>query len=156
MIFEEAVRFFCRASLSCFASGAKYQQLGDSPWKKHIIVEEGDFKLEDIYWSFSYSPYSTGETVIYCKNQPYWIMQYGGFYLEEAIPCLRSALKEAYASFQFCGGRGLRSHPHGRYLYTNLYHGDFECFSGREDVFSYVAGSKSEVLGYHTYQGWLL
>lgn len=86
------------------------------------------------------------------------MMQYFGQYPEEAIPCLKAALRAAYAEKKFFGGRGPENFElgAGEYVYWNkkevLQSHNFASFNGAECVFN----KKGELIGRHFYQGGLM
>lgn len=77
-------------------------------------------------------------------------MNYGGFYEKAAIEQLRYALRSAYVSRLFMGGRGF-SCGGASLIYVNMPHpNDFGKFEGREEIFNTGTGIS---LGFHEYWG---
>lgn len=140
----------------------------DKP-KKGAIVElpgsklvppytRGPWKVVDFYLVSTLSQYSGGMTIISYQGVPVWMMQYFGEYEEAAIPCLKAALRTAYAEKVFLNGRGPRSFWHDGYRYRNMPtivprnrfpQGSFE---GTEEI----EDAEGKRCGWHNYQGGLM
>ena len=98
------------------------------------------------------SDISAGTKTIWVKDQPVWIMHYGGWYKKEAIPFLKSCLQRAYVEERrFYGGRGPYFVHDKKFAYVNkIERNDFADFAGEERIFYYVS---EQPLGYHWYRG---
>lgn len=110
------------------------------------------WNVKDVYLVTPLSQSSGGMTVIEYEDVPVWMMQYVGSYDEEATPCLKAALRDAYTKRKFCGGRGTNRFKFEGMTYTNpcekatQFYGFFR---GEEQV----RGKDYRLLGWHAYQG---
>ena len=114
---EEVKRFFLEASLNTYAADAPKTTLEALPKSKELRYERGDFLYVDMYYSSGYK--SGGQTVIWYKGNPVWIMQYQGWWQgddERVILFLKHALKAADG---FVGGRGPEIFQKGSLEYRN-------------------------------------
>lgn len=92
----------------------------------------------------------SGHTTMWYKGRPVWIMHYGGWYAEEAIPFLKQCLRQAYEFDRvFYGGRGPACVRGERFTYVNRYLGTFDDFRGEESIFDLDGACR----GYHWYHG---
>lgn len=108
--------------------------------------------VTDVYLMTQLSNRSGGMTVISYEGVLVWMMQYFGEYNEVAIPCLKAALRDAYAAKEFIGGRGTNRFQYQGFTYcNNPVLMQFELFFGRETVYETRAGSRPA--GWHSYQG---
>ena len=121
----------------------------------------GYLTLLDYFFVNSETPTSYGTTVIlYCGN-PVWLMNYGGWYKEEAIKPVQEALMENYRNSISWGGRGLAVYIHNSKVsgysikYKNEFFGDFSIFKGVENV-SAINAEETLGIGEHSYSGGLL
>lgn len=166
-IIVEARDFFFEAMRKGYAGGAEKTSIPGLPGIEAIPYKfDGkgyivDFYLMDWYAAPEGSLKSAGSTMIWYKDQPVWVMHYGGFYQNKAIPFLKEALFTAYQRRMFYGGRGQSFYlnPEWEMGYINrLASGDFfpmdieafESFEGREEIFDLQT---SESLGWHRYWG---
>ncbi len=150
---EKITRFYFQASLSGFVNNGVYSTDLENPARYTFRKTIDEFTLEDVFTTHEGSRYAAGQTTIFLDKTPVWVMQYGGHYLQAAIPCLQAALRGAYVKNLFIGGRGLELMIFGAYYYVNRAVGDFTEFKGREEIFDIV---NVQSAGYHTYQGWML
>lgn len=144
--------FFFKSMSSGWASG-KDEILKDdnAPGYKSIPFQDGDFYLVDRYCVNSESSKSAGTTTIWFKSVPIWVMNYGGFYNENAITFLKQALDKTYSASDFVGGRGPLVYTDGALTYTNKPRlNDFNKFEGREEIIDTQSGT---LLGFHEYWG---
>jgi hypothetical protein len=121
---------------------------GFLPGYEMIPYQRGLMKLIDHWYKTSGESRSMGSTHIYFGETLLWAMTYEGYYQQEALPVVLSALLHAYETKQFFGGRGIPDTTHKNLVYVNrLESNSFQSASGVEEVFS---GKKS--LGKHTYR----
>jgi len=147
----EVQAFFFRAMREGYAGSGQKTEVADMPGYKEIRFSEGDFLLVDRYCVAPNLVKSAGTTTIWFDGVPVWVMNYGGYYEEEAISILKRALSTAYQREEFFGGRGQFVFTNGGLLYTNHPRlNDFARFEGREEVFG-TTGRTS--LGFHDYWG---
>ncbi|MFH1632036.1 MAG: DUF5680 domain-containing protein [bacterium] len=151
----EVQAFFFKAMSRGWVGGGTFTDVLDMPGYKRFVYEDGDFKLIDQYCTRPGSNRSSGTTIIWHCNIPIWVMHYGGWYDEFAISIVKEALKKAYGSHVFCGGRGLPTEARKtgltHYIYSNVVRrNDFDCFEGREEVYCVT---EYALKGYHDYWG---
>lgn len=143
--------FFFRAMVEGWATGGRKIKIAEMPGYKALPFREGDFSLLDCYCVTPNSPKSAGTTTIWFQDVPVWLMNYGGYYEEQAIKFLKRALRQAYEAHQFVGGRGPLVHTEGSLVYVNRPRlNDFAKFEGREEIFDAQSGTS---LGFHEYWG---
>ena len=149
---EDIERFFFKAMVNGWASGCEKIKIADMPAYKAISFRDGNFYLLDRYCVVSKSQKSAGTTTIWYRDEPVWVMNYGGFYEESAIVFLKRALLEAYKEREFVGGRGpiFYSENEGLNYVNRPLLEDFAKFEGREEVFNASSGKS---LGFHEYWG---
>ncbi len=119
------------------------------PGSKAITTNLGDWKVVDFYFKNPGSEKSAGETMIWHKNVPVWMMIYGGSYPKIVIPFLKKCLGRAYLEQRFYGGRGPEFMEEEPFTYVNRFHGTFTSFKGEERIYD-KSGTR---FGYHWYQG---
>ncbi|MFA5841646.1 MAG: hypothetical protein WC835_01620 [Candidatus Paceibacterota bacterium] len=125
------------------------------PGSKTIIFTHGRFEIKDVYLTNKLGCQSGGMTGVFCDGVPVWMMLYGGEYPDEAVPCLKAALRSSYAAERFDGGRGpmFFQHEDGRRYVNDVDKGSsFAHFSGKERVFS----PDGREIGSHQYHGFLM
>ena len=123
------------------------------PKMKQFMYEKGIFRLIDTWSGTEGSDYSAGMTMIWQQGEPVWVMQYGGWYAEVAIPFLKLILRSMYTGRRFNGGRGPGSHNDEVFSYCNTVdQNNFANFKGEESIH----GPKDRFLGFHRYSGLLL
>ena len=146
---------FFEAMMAGYASAKKIKKvsIAELPGSKLITpFERGPWKVADPYLVTPLSSYSGGMTVISYEGVPVWMMQYFGQYFEEAIPCLKAALRACYGKSEFQGGRGPERFMRNGYVYENpdeFFPKDFKLFRG-DDL---VRGGNGDILGRHVYHG---
>jgi len=152
MFMAQIQSFFFKAMIEGWAKNSPKMSITDMPGYKAIPFEDGDFYLLDRYCVNPHSQRSTGTTTIWFRNEPVWVMNYGGYYTKGATAFLKNALGKAYQEHHFVGGRGPRVYKDGlAYLYINQARiNEFEKFEGREEIF---AGVDNVPLGFHEYWG---
>ncbi len=154
-ILSRARTHFFKAMLEGWPAGKKGTPVNGRPGFEEVVYNKEGFRVVDEY-GVSSSGKSTGSTKIWLHGDPIWAMGYEGLYLKEDTLFLRRALLSAYSNSCFSGGRGPRSHAHGKmgdegakiYLNAVEEHGCFEVFRGREEIRDNV-GER----GYHRYWG---
>ena len=137
------------------AAGVNKGTIAEMPGSKTIDWMDETFRVLDTYIVTPYSDKSAGMTMLWYQGNPApsWIMSYGGRYEEIAIPFLKRCLRRAYVEDRlFYGGRGPAFVREERFTYVNQFTGDFDSFSGTENIFD-VNG---HLLGYHWYRGMAL
>ena len=147
---DSLLPFFFEAMLLGWAAGGKKKTIPAFP--NHKVVEHIDdnLRLLDMWSETPSSNKSSGSTTIFLDDIPVWAMHYGGWYTEEAAEIVKAALREAYEKNQFFGGRGPIEFVHNGIFYANRPQGDFNNFSGREELRRI---DHSEILGFHEYWG---
>lgn len=143
--------FFFKAMVEGWATDSQKIRIAEMPGYKAIPFRDGDFYLLDRYCVSPSSPKSAGTTTIWFQDVPVWLMNYGGYYEEQAIKFLKRALRQPYEAHQFVGGRGPLVHTEGSLVYVNQPRiNDFTKFEGREEIFD---TKNSTSLGFHEYWG---
>lgn len=163
---EMAAVFFEAMNAGYAADAPKKQSILWLPCNKTIEYKRDPWRVVDTYHVTKLGPRSGGTTVISYEETPVWMMQYLGQYDESAIPCLKAALRAAYAEKKFFGGRGPERFVCDRLIYLNevdrSYRGDFQdsnFFKGYEKIQrqgSGPNGAPGETLGWHSYQGMMM
>ena len=153
MNIKQIEAFFFRAMIEGWASSAEKVRIDGMPGYKGVEFKEGGLRLLDFWCTTLHSNKSAGTTTIWFHGVPLWFMSYGGYYEEEAIPVVKEALRRAYKTRRFVGGRGLNLDDLGGYSYQNNPRRNrrgFLSFAGREQVISTGTG---RLLGFHEYWG---
>jgi hypothetical protein len=133
------------------SSGAALERttITELPGSKVITSNDNDWKLIDCYYTRPDSEKSGGQTMIWYKGVPVWMMAYGGRYPKVVIPFLKQCLHRAYMENRFYGGRGPEFVQGEQYTYVNRVHGTFSNFKGEERIYD-----RSETrFGHHWYHG---
>ena len=130
-----------------FINGIDADKSKIHPGFETFEFEDGAFKLVDTWYPGNYC---SGYTMIWHNGKPAWMMTFGGKYPGETLTTLRGALKEAYLTDSFIGGRGVRIHTNGVLTYINIVPSgdDFMRGEGEEII---VNTSSNEIIGYHKY-----
>lgn len=136
----EVRKKFFAAMKSGYAAETKPKKgtIVELPDSKMITFIDGKWEVKDTYLVTPLGFGSGGMTGIWYDGLAVWMKHYGGWYLPEAIPCLKAALRFSYVNDSFDGGRGppyfLNSDG---YTYTNHIEicSTFENFSCKEEVF---------------------
>lgn len=147
--------FFFRAMLEGYVANPQKGKIAKLPGSQSVECTDGLLRLLDV-WTTNGGSDSHGTTHIWYCKEPVWVMQYMGAYSDQSIPTLTEALKYAYQSKAWCGGRGpllFRSSKRPDMTYVNTVgENDFAKRSfGEERVFW-----GSELIGWHRYQSMLL
>ncbi len=155
--------FFCDAMSLGYAFGAKATPIPGRPNGKYYEHANNLWYLRDEYEVDPITKKSAGFTFIEYDQRRIWVMAYGGFYKQEAIPCLKAALMANYTRGDFYAGRGRDGYKHGECLYLvaaglNEQFG-FDRFFARERIFRAMEKDGVEVpelLGGHDVWGMAL
>jgi len=134
-------------------SKPKKSSLAEIPGYKVITYISGHWKVIDAYQVTPLGNVSGGTTHILYDEIPTWMMHYFGWYREDAVPCLKAALRAKYEEKEFFGGRGPARFRHQEYVYLNrpvLL--PFQYFCGSEEV---NMGNVT-IVGHHSYHGGLM
>jgi len=152
---ENIKKFFFEAMVEGWVADGEKFTIPQLPGYKAIEHCDGDFHLVDCYCKNPEYHGSSGFTTIYWKNNPVWVMHYGGDYInDKAVDFLKYALSWAYKRKRFCGGRGPSSLCAATMIYINTAEqNDFTKFSGRETIHDAETG---QLYGHHIYQGMAL
>ncbi len=139
-----------------YANSSKKKSVLWLPGSKTIEYIRGPWRVIDTYHVTQLSSRSGGTMIISYEEDPVWMMQYFGEYEEDAIPCLKAALRDAYTKKNFFGGRGPFEFVHGDFVYQNppeksRYCEFGELFYGEESVCNKNKGGR--LCGWHTYHG---
>jgi hypothetical protein len=147
--------FFEGMNVGYVADKPKKNTITELPGSKMVLYVSGPWKLTDVYHVTPLSSMSGGTIVIAYEDVPVWMMQYFGQYYEEAIPCLKAALRQAYSNCHFIGGRGPHHFVFKEYIYKNsedIFPQDFKLFRGEEKVHD----KSGIIFGRHLYHGGLM
>lgn len=135
------------------------------PRSKIITFEHEDFRVVDMWFKPVGRDHSFGNTIVYERNQPVWVMQYWGQYQKCCIPLLKQALSIEYLKVRpagsrfdvFCGCRGPRclsqqEAAEDTFTYINIpaLGSSFGKFSGHEEI---INNDDYSVWGWHDYRG---
>ena len=162
-ILKQAKEFFFKAMLVGWPAGVRGADVHGMPGYKEKGAFMGgsgtDFRLLD-RWCVSTCG-SAGTIAIWFRDEPIWIMFYGGHYPKEVIPFLKLALMEAYKKDEFLGGRGPRVYlavnKELRYFNGVIPPSNFSRFEGREEIYVVNSdGTEAEMVGWHKYWGMAL
>jgi hypothetical protein len=145
------VAFFKAMTAGWVSGNTGETSLAELPGMKTIPFEHGDYRVLDMYTVSPESGRSSGSTTIWHKNVPIWVMYYGGYYSEIAMPFLKECLHRAYVEERrFYGGRGPHFVRGDRFTYINNVASDaWADFRGEESIFDL----NEQPLGSHWYRG---
>jgi hypothetical protein len=114
---------FILAMQEGFASTSKKKSIVEMPGSKMTLWERDGLRVVDSWIACEGDIKSVGHTLMWERNQLEWYMNYGGWYVESAIPFLKLALRHAYCTERlFYGGRGPTTFTHEDHptlLYVN-------------------------------------
>lgn len=134
------------SELSPFGYKAVRWSRGRGPW----LVLDSWLEVRDSLASMGFTVIGYGTSAY--EKQAVWCMQYGGWYREDVIPFLKSALAVNYSQRVFLGGRGPDEYKEGSLVYQNHpTKNDFGDFQGEEKILDDGA-----LAGFHWYRGMLL
>lgn len=148
--------FFFDGMQQGWAAKGEKTTIPQLPGAKAITYRDGNLCLVDYYFADKRTGRSAGSTVIWFRDEPAWIMHYGGYYPKGVIPFLKAALNSAYQDRIFYGGRGpvVFKEKEGPLVYFN---GgaldDFARFKGREEI---LRAGEIRRLGWHEFCGMAL
>lgn len=127
---EELTEFLCRAKQATYA-GHGPQSPATRPQSHDLTYQEGDLTYRDSYLG---SEQFAGEEALWCKDVPFWAMNYLGRVL--GSPFSGSFLKEALSHVPpEAPYRGPSLYQNGDYVYHCRVDGDFRWFNGTEEIF---------------------
>lgn len=149
---RHAQEIFFTAMRQGYASSSEKGTIPEIPGSKTIEYRHDKWRVLDTYLVAPQSPYSGGTTIIYWGEIPIWMMQYVGYYDEEAIPCLKAALRATYDESIFNGGRGPDVFEHEGFLYLNA--AMSSNFHGRTNGQEAIYDAEKKLRGVHIYQAW--
>ena len=140
-LLTEAHAVFCRGMAVGYASGAKATSVPGKPGWKYYEYTEGPWYLRDEYYMDPDTGKSVGHVTLERRTEDgkfllVWFTAYGGFYKQEAIPCLKDALLSNYRRGIFNASRGPSRHIKGGYCYDIYPQGScsFERFVAHESI----------------------
>lgn len=127
---NDAILFLCKAKKLTYASSGNKNK--SSRLNSHDLqYEENNFKYIDSYLG---SEKFIGEEAIWSNEKPYWGMNYYGQVLSDKFS--GSFLKEVLLNVEEkMPYRGPSVYQKGDYKYHCMIEGDFECFSGKEEIY---------------------
>lgn len=148
---QGALDAFFAAMANGYAEDAPKTAIPELPGAKAIHFECGDYLVVDYYFTTHLSDKSAGQTMMWRRGHPRWVMCYGGWYAKVAIPFLKECLHRAYVTERrFYGGRGPFVVRGERFTYVNtVRRNHFEDFEGEERVSDF----SGQDCGYHWYRG---
>jgi hypothetical protein len=124
---DETQVFFSRAMSNGWVTKGKTKPGPFPGWKAFTYEDpkihphgEKPYKLIDTWYADPKTDKSVGTTAIYFGQTLLWQMHYGGWYRPSAIPTLMVALRNAYESNHFVGGRGPEKFVLGQITYENV------------------------------------
>lgn len=150
---------FFDAMLAGYASKKpEVTAIKELPGSKVIEYRDDPWRVVDMYFVVPNSNDSGGTTLIYYEDTPVWIMHYAGYYPQEVIPFLKSALLTQYQKREFIAGRGPELYENKKYSYMNWRaDSNFGSFYGNEEIEKYDHKQGiGETVGEHHYHGRLL
>ena len=127
---KKIAEFLVRSKRATFAgNGVKMES--SRPDSKDLQYAEGDLKYIDTYLG---GTNFSGQEALWKGDVPFWSMNYIGRTLSEdfSINFLTEALLLVPEEYPY---RGPLQHTHGDYLYKCSIDGDFQWFSGVEEIF---------------------
>ena len=149
---RHAMGIFFLAMQQGYAAKPERGTSPEIPGSKTIEYHHENWRVLDTYIVTPKSPYSGGTTIVYWNEIPMWMMQYLGWYADEAIPCLKAALRANYEQDIFNGGRGPDFFEHEGFHYINVVMSNN--FHGRTNGQEAVFDSNQKLRGVHIYQAW--
>lgn len=127
---EGIIEFLCRAKKATYAAGGAEVE-SSRPNSHDFEYVEGNYKYIDTYLG---GERFAGEEALFCEDIPCWSMNYIGRIINEGFSgdflkeCLLLVSKERPY-------RGPQVYQNGEYIYHNIINGNFEWFSGYEEIF---------------------
>lgn len=127
---DNLVEFLCRAKRSTYA-GKGAETFSSRPASHDLHYTESNFKYIDTYLG---GEKFAGEEAVWQDDVPIWSMNYVGRIVDEGFS--GDFLKEALLLVpKECPYRGPMIYQNGEYTYHCIIDGDFDWFSGYEEIF---------------------
>jgi len=122
--------FLCRAKKSTYAAHGA-ETAPSRPGSHDLCYQEGNLKYLDTYLG---GEKFAGEEALWLEEKPIWSMNYAGRILAEGFSgnFLKECLQLVPKEYPF---RGPLVHRSGDFSYHCVVHGEFEWFSGYEEIF---------------------
>ena len=134
MINLELLRqFLIDSNKAGYAGGQEKKWIKEPDGSTSIPFEKYPWRSHDNF--FGGEPYG-GRIIVFYKEKPVWMMVYYGW-VEEGIEnnavygVLRNALMHMPNEYPF---RGPKEFIEGKFVYTNVWHGEFKRFAGEEAI----------------------
>jgi len=127
-------KFLVEAKKVTYAAGDKAQIITEADKSKSIYYEKGDYKYHDNF--FGGEPFG-GREVVFCQDQPIYIMTYYGKVLDsladfkEIYKVLQHALSQIPLDYPY---RGPKEFIENNLIYKNDYQGEINDFYGQETI----------------------
>ncbi len=127
---EKAIEFLRRAKRNCYA-GHGGESIPSRPKSHDLSYEENNLKYIDTYLG---GEKFAGEEAMWCDEVPFWSMNYTGRVLDGGFSgdFLKECLLLVPNEFPY---RGPLVYRKGEYTYHCVVNGEFEWFSGYEEIF---------------------
>lgn len=130
---EDLRQFLVDSNRAGYAGGDEKKWIKESDDSTTIPYEKGEWRAHDNF--FGGEPYG-GRTIVFYQSKPVWLMVYYGRVVEGVAPdpvyeLLRNALMQMPQDHPF---RGPKEYREGEYVYTNLWDGELDRFSGEEKI----------------------
>ena len=122
--------FLCTAKRNTYAAhGAEVES--SRPYSHDLSFREENFSYLDSYFG---GEKFIGEEVLYAGGEPFWAMNYSGRVLDSNFSgdFLKECLSAVKVERPF---RGPEIHKNGSFTYHSRVRGDFDWFTGEEDIF---------------------
>lgn len=127
---EKIIQFLCKAKKTTYAAnGAEIES--SRPNSHDLEYVEGKYRYIDTYLG---GEKFAGEEALWSEDIPYWSMNYYGRIIAEGFSgdFLKECLLQVPEEKPF---RGPQIYQNGEYKYHNIINGNFEWFSGYEEIF---------------------
>lgn len=130
MIYEDIINFLIRAQKATYA-GAGVEVEPSRPSSHDLNYVEGELRYIDSYLG---GERFAGEEAIWKSDIPYWAMNYCGRIIDKwfSVDFLKDALLQVPNEYPY---RGPLVYHNGDYKYHCIINGNFEWFSGYEEIF---------------------
>ena len=127
---EKEIEFLCRAKKSTYA-GNGGESISSRPNSHDLQYVENNLKYIDTYLG---GEKFAGEEAIWCDNTPFWSMNYIGRIIADGFSgdFLKECLLLISTEYPY---RGPFVYQNGDYKYHCVVDGEFEWFSGYEEIF---------------------
>ncbi len=127
---NKIIEFLCEAKKKTYA-GKGAESTSSRPMSHDLIYEQGNLKYIDTYLG---SRIFSGEEALWIDDKPYWSMNYIGRVTDKDFSgdFLKEALLSVPEEYPF---RGPKLFVKNDYEYIMDYEGDFDWFSGKEEIF---------------------